>query len=93
MALSIKTEKADRLARYIAGRRGWTMTQVVENALERDAEALDREETTEAFVARIKASIAEAKRATSFDTRPFTQAEADWAGGDDVPPVDHPWRA
>jgi antitoxin VapB len=86
MALSIKTEKADRLARDLAQLTGETMTQAVTIALEerlqreRAAKAAEPKETTEAFVARIKAFTAKARGGRPFP--PVTPEEWLDAGGD-----------
>lgn len=83
MALSIKTDEADRLARELAGLTGETMTEAVTKAL---AERLERERAVRALdddlPARLKAFSERIK--PHYDTRPVTQAEWDWAGGDDL---------
>ena len=89
MPLTIETERAGQLAEELARRTGRTTAQVIEQALEREAEALERRETTEEFVARVRAFTAKARRDTNFDTRPFTQEEADWASGERD---EHPFR-
>ena len=83
MALSIKTEQADRLARELARLTGETMTDAVTKAL---AERLERErnsrnndrnlpERVKAFAARIRGD---------YDrSRPVTRDEWDWASGDE----------
>lgn len=92
MALSIKTDKADRLARELVAATGETMTRAVETALEERLARLRRAETTEQFVARVNAFLDESHRRYGLDRRPMTQAEADWAGGDDAEAGDHPFR-
>ncbi len=88
MALSIKTEKADRLARDLAKLTGETMTEAVTVALEqrlereRAAKAAEPKETPEAFVARIKAFTAKVRGGKPF--RPVTPEEWLDAGGDDL---------
>lgn len=88
MALSIKTEEADRLARDLSRLTGETMTQAVTVALrqrlerERAAKAAEPRETTEAFVARIKAFTAKARGGRPFP--PVTPEEWLDAGGDDL---------
>ena len=83
MALSIKTEEADRLARSLANLTGETMTQAVTEALR---ERLNRErarrqpaaslpERLDNLVQRFKAD---------FDTGPVSRAEWDAASGDDA---------
>lgn len=84
MALSIKTEEADRLARDLSRLTGETVTQAVTVALR---ERLEREraakgETTEEFVARIRAYTAEMRE--GVDCRPITPEEWLDAGGDDL---------
>ncbi len=83
MALSIKTEKADRLARDLAKLTGETMTEAVTVALEErlEREQAARTETTEQFVERIMTLV------DSFgpiDRRPITDEEWIEAGGDDL---------
>ena len=84
MALSIETEEADRLARDLSRLTGETVTQAVTVALR---ERLEREraakaETTEEFVARIRAYTA--KMREGVDSRPITAEEWLDAGGDDL---------
>ncbi len=83
MALSIKTEQADRLARELARMTGETMTDAVTRALAERLERLrnsrdaDRNlpETVKAFAAKIRGN---------YDlSRPITKEEWDWASGDD----------
>lgn len=82
MALSIKTDTADRLARELSALTGESMTAAVTKAL---AERLDREraarEADNDLPERIKA-FAERIR-PNYDTRPVTKAEWDWASGDE----------
>lgn len=82
MALSIKTDEADRLARELVKVTGETVTQAVTVALR---ERLDREraarEAGQDLPARIQAfaeSIAD-----QYDRRPVSKAEWDWASGDE----------
>ena len=88
MALSIKTEKADRLARDLAKLTGETMTEAVTVALEerlereRAAKAAEPKETTEEFVARIQAFTAKVRGGRPFP--PITPEEWLDAGGDDL---------
>ncbi len=83
MALSIKTEEADRLARTLAKLTGETITQAVTCALR---ERLDREqlrrEAAEDLPARLVA-LSERLR-TAYDTRPIGRAEWDAASGDEA---------
>ncbi|MBA3810401.1 MAG: type II toxin-antitoxin system VapB family antitoxin [Caulobacteraceae bacterium] len=82
MALSIKTDEADRLARELARLTGDTMTGAVTMALrerlarERAARAADGDVAgrVRAFSERVRAN---------YDTRPVTKAEWDWASGDE----------
>jgi antitoxin VapB len=79
MALSIKTEEADRLARELARLTGETMTEAVTRALR---ERLERERGKEAagLPARIRAFTARVR--PLLDTRPVTRAEWDAACDD-----------
>lgn len=82
MALSIKTDTADRLARELARLTGETMTEAVTKAL---AERLERERAArEAEVdlpTRIEALAT--KLRANYDRRSVTRAEWDWASGDE----------
>jgi antitoxin VapB len=82
MALSIKTDEADRLARILAKLTGETMTTAVTVALR---ERLDRErarrEAAEDLPARLAALSARFRAA--YDTRPVTKVEWDAASGDE----------
>lgn len=82
MALSIKTDEADRLARELSKLTGETMTEAVTRAL---AERLEREraarEACRDLPARIKA-FSERIR-PHYDLRPVTKEEWDRAGGDE----------
>jgi antitoxin VapB len=81
MALSIKTEEADRLARALVAITGETMTEAVTIALrERLARERTRREATADLPARI-AAFSERIRNT-YDTRPVTKAEWDAVSGD-----------
>jgi antitoxin VapB len=83
MALSIKTDEADRLARELARLTGETMTRAVTAAL---SERLERERASRRpdadLPARIKAFSERVRR--GYDTHPISRAEWDWAGGDDA---------
>jgi antitoxin VapB len=82
MALSIKTEEADRLARRLAKLTGETMTKAVTVALrERLAREEAKHQPDKDLPARL-AALSKRFRA-KFDTRPVTPEEWDWAGGDD----------
>jgi len=82
MALSIKTETADRLARELARLTGETMTEAVTKAL---AERLDREramrEAEADLPTRVEALAAKLRR--NYDKSPVARAEWDWASGDE----------
>jgi len=82
MALSIKTDEADALARRLARVTGETMTKAVTIALR---ERLSREEArrvaTNDLPARL-AAFAERVRG-AYDTRPVSKAEWDAASGDE----------
>jgi antitoxin VapB len=81
MALSIKTEEADRLARELAHRRGGTITEAVTAALrEACARERTRPKTPEEKLAAIEL-IVERMR-PYLDTRPVTKEEWDEASGD-----------
>ena len=81
MALSIKTEEADHLARALANLTGETLTQAVTTALR---ERLDREQTRRAAAADLPTRIAafSERIRDAYDTRPVTKAEWDAASGD-----------
>lgn len=81
MALSIKTDKADRLARELAQLTGDSITDAVTKALEgqlereREKRAADKD-----FAARIKAHAARLR--TEHDIRNLRKREWDDAWGD-----------
>jgi antitoxin VapB len=81
MALSIKTDEADRLARELARLTGETMTGAITTALkdrlarEQAARDVDLPARLKAFSERIRGH---------YDTRPVTRAEWDWASGDEA---------
>ena len=82
MALSIKTDEADRLARALAKLTGETMTQAVTTALR---ERLARERARREDAADLPSRIAAFSRRirAAYDTRPVTKAEWDAASGDE----------
>lgn len=80
MALSIKTDEADRLARELAQLTGETLTDAVTTAL-RERLARERLEREGDYVSRLMA-FAESV-APEFDRRPVTKEEWDWASGDE----------
>lgn len=83
MALSIKTDEADRLARALAKLTGETMTDAVTVALrERLDRVRDRRQAVGTLPDRLEA-LARRFRA-EFDPRPVTKAEWDEACGDEL---------
>ncbi len=82
MALSIKTDEADRLARELSWLTGETMTDAVTKAL---SERLEREraarEADGGLPERVEALAARFRQ--NYDTRAVTKAEWDWASGDE----------
>jgi antitoxin VapB len=83
MALSIKTEEADTLARRLARMTGETMTEAVTVALR---ERLSREEARRAASKDLPsrlAAFAERVRG-AYDTRPVSQGEWNAASGDEA---------
>jgi antitoxin VapB len=88
MALSIKTEEADRLARELSQLTGESMTEAVTKSLR---ERLEREKKTRPKrptkkeraeeIARIKVWLAEMRKNYDF-SRPVTKAEYDEISGD-----------
>jgi len=82
MALSIKTDEADRLARALAQLTGETMTRAVTTALrERLTRERAKREAANDLPARLEA-LSRRFRA-EYDARPVTKAEWDAASGDD----------
>lgn len=82
MALSIKTEEADRLARSLARLTGETLTAAVTAALrERLVREQARRAGTSGFVEGLLEFAAKVRR--DYDTRPVTLAEWDAAAGDE----------
>ena len=82
MALSIKTEEADRLARELAWLRGETITEAVTVALrEQCARERAKPKTYEERLATIEAAAANVRRHLT-DLRPVTKEEWDEASGD-----------
>jgi antitoxin VapB len=81
MALSIKTEEADTLARSLAQLTGETMTEAVTVALrERLARERARREAATQLPARLSALAAKIRG--SYDTSPVSKEEWDAASGD-----------
>jgi len=87
VALSIKTEEADRLARELSRLTGETMTEAVTVALR---ERLDRAAADRAArEAELDRLLAEFRANT--DLRPISEEEWEWAGGEaDFPPTAQP---
>jgi antitoxin VapB len=83
MALSIKTEEADQLARTLAKLTGETITEAVTIALrERLAREQARREAATDLPARL-AALSERLRA-AYDTRPVSRPEWDAACGEEA---------
>lgn len=81
MALSIKTDEADRLARELSRLTGETMTDAITQAMRERLERLRAEREAQGdYVARMKAFVRE--RAGRYDPRPVTRQEWDEAVGD-----------
>lgn len=81
MALSIKTDEADRLARELSRLTGETMTDAITQAMRERLERLRAEREAQGdYVARMKAFVRE--RAGRYDRRPVTTQEWDEAVGD-----------
>lgn len=82
MALSIKTEEADRLARLLAELTGETMTEAVTRSLR---ERLDRLRGAQLVELRVAEGLAFAESIRHrYDwARPVSPEEWDAAGGDD----------
>ncbi len=81
MALSIKTDEADRLARALSRLTGETTTEAVTVALR---ERLGRERARRGRSADLPARVARFSEhiRRAYDTRPVTKAEWDAACGD-----------
>jgi antitoxin VapB len=81
MALSIKTDEADQLARTLARLTGETMTDAVTVALR---ERLARERARRQIAATLPArlDILSQRLRDAYDTRPVERAEWDAASGD-----------
>jgi antitoxin VapB len=82
MALSIKTDEADRLARALAKLTGETLTEAITTALR---ERLAHERAKHEAAVDLPARIAAFSRriCDAYDTRPVTKAEWDAAAGDE----------
>lgn len=83
MALSIKTEEADRLARELAALTGETMTQTVTRALRERLDRLQAERrSSQAGIAASLLEVAEEIR-ESFALQPISKSEWDALWGED----------
>ncbi len=89
MALSIKTEEADRLARELSRLTGETMTDAITRAMRERLERLRAEQEEQGdYIARMKAFVR--GRANRYDRRPVTKQEWDEAVGDTTEEFDFP---
>lgn len=81
MALSIKTEEADRLARELSRLTGETMTDAITQAMRERLERLRTEQEAQRdYVSRMKAFVRQ--HAGRYDRRPVTKQEWDEVVGD-----------
>ncbi|WP_050454445.1 type II toxin-antitoxin system VapB family antitoxin [Candidatus Burkholderia verschuerenii] len=81
MALSIKTEEADRLARELSRLTGETMTDAITQAMRERLERVRAErEIQRDYVSRMKTFVQE--RVGRYDRHPVTSEEWDEAVGD-----------
>ena len=81
MALSIKTEEADRLARELSRLTGETMTDAITQAMRERLDRLRAEQEAQSdYVSRMKAFVRQ--RADRYNRRPVTKQEWDEALGD-----------
>lgn len=81
MALSLKTEEADRLARELSRLTGETMTDAITQAMRERLDRLRAEQEAQSdYVSRMKAFVRQ--RANRYDRRPVTNQEWDEALGD-----------
>lgn len=80
MALSIKTEEADRLARELAELRGETITEAVTVALREQCAREKAQRTPEQKMADLEAFLDSIEG--HYDRRPVTKEEWDEASGD-----------
>jgi len=81
MALSIKTDEADRLARELSRLTGETMTDTVTKALRERLERLQRQQAAESDIVERMRAFAQSI-ADRYDRRPVSKAEWDSASGD-----------
>lgn len=81
MALSIKTEEADRLARELSRLTGETLTDAITQAMRERLERLRAEQEAQRdYVSRMQTFVRE--RAARYDRRPVTKRDWDEAVGD-----------
>lgn len=81
MALSIKTEEADRLARELSRLTGETMTDAITRAMRERLDRLRAEQEAQSdYVSRMKAFVRQ--RADRYNRHPVTKQEWDEAVGD-----------
>jgi antitoxin VapB len=82
MALSIKTDEADRLARRLSKLTGETLTEAVTKALR---ERLERERARRSGGDDLRARVNELLQRfrPAYDARPVTRGEWDAASGED----------
>jgi antitoxin VapB len=81
VALSIKTEEADRLARELSRLTGETMTEAITRAMRERLERLRAERDARGnYVSRVQDFVRE--RVDLFDRRPVSRQEWDDASGD-----------
>ena len=81
MALSIKTEEADRLAQELSRLTGETMTDAITQAMRERLDRLRAEQEAQSdYVSRMKAFVRQ--RADRYNRRPVTKQEWDEAVGD-----------
>ena len=81
MALSVKTEEADRLARELSRLTGETMTETITKALRERLQRLRREQAAEADIVERMHAFAQSI-AHRYDRRPVGRSEWDAASGD-----------
>lgn len=81
MALSLKTEEADRLARELSRLTGETMTDAITQAMRERLDRLRAEQEAQSdYVSRMQAFVRQ--RANRYDHRPVTKREWDEELGD-----------
>jgi antitoxin VapB len=80
MALSIKTEEADRLARALSRLTGESLTRAVTTALR---ERLERERARRQGGFAERLATFSRRLQSAYDTRPVTRREWDIASGDE----------